>query len=35
MFYDSRKKRRNKTELKQLTWDDVISTCEYSFLRKQ
>lgn len=32
--YDSRKKRRNKTELKQLTWDDVISTCEYSFAEK-
>lgn len=32
--YDSRKKRRNKTELKQLTWDDVVSTCEYSFAEK-
>ena len=32
--YDSRKKRRNNTELKQLTWDDVISTCEYSFAEK-
>ena len=32
--YDSRKKRGNKTELKQLSWEDVVSTCEYSFAKR-
>ncbi len=29
--YDSRKKRKVKHELKQLSWEEVISSCEYSF----
>ena len=32
--YESRKKRADKPELKQLSWDDVISTCEYSFAER-
>ena len=32
--YESRKKRADKPELKQLSWNDVISTCEYSFAER-
>ena len=32
--YDSRKKKTNGHDLKQLTWKEVISTCEYSFAEK-
>ena len=32
--YDSRKKRTVKHELKQLTWEDVISSCDYSFANR-
>lgn len=32
--YDSRKKRNVRHELKQLSWDDVISTCEYPFAKR-
>lgn len=32
--YESRKKRANKPDLKQLSWNDVISTCEYPFAER-
>jgi|TARA_B100000686_G_C16640633_1_gene889895 hypothetical protein len=32
--YDSRKKAKNKTELKKLSWDDVISKCDYNFAKR-
>lgn len=32
--YESRKKQTIKHELKQLSWEDVIATCEYDFAEK-
>lgn len=32
--YDSRKKRNIKNELKQLSWEQVIESCEYEFARQ-
>ncbi|MDC0158474.1 hypothetical protein OAI47_01840 [Rhodospirillaceae bacterium] len=32
--YDSRKNRNSKSELKRLSWEDVISTCEYTFAER-
>ena len=32
--YDSRKKNSVKQELKQLSWEDVISSCEYEFAER-
>jgi len=32
--YESRKKYNVKSELKKLTWEDVISSCEYTFAKR-
>jgi hypothetical protein len=32
--YDSRKKKNSKRELKQLSWEDVISSCKYTFAKR-